>query len=60
MGNDWILQVLDDLRAYARMNGLPALAAQVEEAQRVAVAELNASAAFDAALAPLRRGERPN
>lgn len=60
MRDDWILQVLGDLREYALLNGLPALAAQVEEAQRVAVAELNAAASFDPPALALRRGGRPN
>lgn len=58
MRDDWILGVLDDLREYARLNGLPALAQQLEQAQRVALAELRAAAVFGAA--PPRRDGPPN
>ncbi|MDP2079953.1 MAG: hypothetical protein U0934_15830 [Pseudotabrizicola sp.] len=40
MHHDWIFDVLEDLRSYAVQNGLPATAAQAEEALRVARAEL--------------------
>lgn len=40
MYHDWILEVLEDLRTYAVKNGLPATAAQAEEALRVAKAEV--------------------
>ncbi|MFN4154852.1 MAG: hypothetical protein ACK4HF_09370 [Paracoccaceae bacterium] len=40
MHHDWIFDVLEDLRSYALQNGLPATAAQAEEALRVARAEL--------------------
>jgi len=40
MRNDWILDVLADLRTFARDNGLPALAERVDDAQQVAVEEI--------------------
>ena len=42
MRNDWIFDVLKDLRSFAQRNGLPALAAQVDTAMRVAHAEIGA------------------
>ncbi len=47
MSHEWILDVLRDLRAYARANGFPALARQAEEALGVAEAEIR-----DATLTP--------
>lgn len=44
MRNDWILDVLTDLRTFARDNGLPELAERLDDAQLVAVAELGRSA----------------
>ena len=40
MRNDWILDVLTDLRTFARENGLPNLAEQLDDAQQVAVEEI--------------------
>ena len=40
MGHDWILDVLTDLKTFARANGLPTLAAQLDDASLVAQAEL--------------------
>lgn len=40
MGHTWILAVLDDLRLYAEINGLSALAASLDEAARVAGDEI--------------------
>ncbi len=40
MGHDWILDVLADLKTFARSNGLPSLAAQLDDAGLVAQAEL--------------------
>lgn len=40
MRQDWIIEVLTDLQAFARRNDLPALAAQVETTLLVARAEL--------------------
>ncbi len=40
MRNDWILDVLTDLRTFARDNGLPALAERLDDAQQVAVEEI--------------------
>jgi len=40
MQNDWIIDVLTDLSAFAKCNGLPALAEQLEETALVASVEL--------------------
>lgn len=40
MGRKWIIDVLADLRAFAESNDLPMLAAELEQASRVAEAEL--------------------
>ena len=44
MRHDWIFDVLADLRAYADLNDLPALAAQVEKTIRVADLEVTDAA----------------
>ena len=41
MGNDWILDVLADLRRFAQLNDLPLLAVQLDETAIVANAELS-------------------
>lgn len=40
MQNEWILDVLTDLRTFARQNGLGALADQLDETSAVARADL--------------------
>ena len=40
MGRDWIIDVLADLRNFARDNDLPLLQAQLEEATLVAQVEI--------------------
>lgn len=40
MGNDWIIDVLADLRAFAQKNDLPLLAVQLDETSLVAQAEI--------------------
>jgi hypothetical protein len=40
MANDWIIDVLADLKTYAKKNGLSALAGQLEETTLVALAEI--------------------
>lgn len=42
--NDWILDVLADLKAFAAANGLAALAEQLDDTTLVAAAELAARA----------------
>ena len=42
MNHGWILDVLADLKAYARRNGLTELAEQIQGARDVAVVELAA------------------
>lgn len=46
MKNEWILDVLDDLRAFAGANGLPSLAGQLEDTALMAACEL-ASGSFE-------------
>ena len=40
MAHDWILDVLADLKAYAKNNGLPALADELDEATLIAATEI--------------------
>ena len=40
MSKEWIIDVLGDLRGYARANALPTLAEQLEEAITVASVEI--------------------
>lgn len=40
MGHDWIIDVLTDLKTFARANGMPSLAAQLDDASFVAQAEM--------------------
>lgn len=40
MGNDWIIDVLADLRTFAQKNDLPLLAIQIDETALVAQAEI--------------------
>ena len=40
MGRDWIIDVLADLRMFARKNDMPLLTAQLEEASLVAEVEI--------------------
>lgn len=40
MGSDWILDVLTDLKTYAKKNGMSVLAEQLDDARLVAAAEL--------------------
>lgn len=44
MGHDWILDVLTDLKAFARANGMPSLASQLDDASFVAQAEISSLA----------------
>jgi hypothetical protein len=41
MANDWILDVLTDLKAFATENGLSALASQLDDTALVAAAEIS-------------------
>lgn len=43
MAHDWILDVLADLKAYARKNGLPALVNELDEATLIAATEIASS-----------------
>ena len=40
MQNDWILDVLADLKTFARQNGLSSLASQLDDTQVVAAVEI--------------------
>lgn len=44
MGHDWILDVLTDLKTFARANGMPSLAAQLDDASFVAQSEITSLA----------------
>jgi hypothetical protein len=43
MRSDWILDVLTDLKTFARANDLPALAEQLDDTAIVAMAEIAAT-----------------
>ncbi len=43
LAHDWIIDVLTDMQAYARLNGLDALAAKLDETLAVARAEIAAA-----------------
>lgn len=43
MANDWIIDVLADLKTYARKNGLSVLAKQLQETTLIAAAEIASS-----------------
>lgn len=45
MRRDWILDVLTDLKVFARANGLPILAEQLDDTMIVAMAEISAKGA---------------
>lgn len=55
MPHDWICETLEDLKCYALANGLPALAAKVDEALQIARAEIIAEASFEDTFADLLR-----
>ncbi|PJI85329.1 hypothetical protein BC777_3330 [Yoonia maricola] len=55
MGRDWIIDVLADLRSFARDNDLPLLSAQLEEAGLVAEVEI---ASHSDASVSQKRGEQ--
>lgn len=40
MANDWIIDVLADLKTYAAQNGLSALAGQLDDATLIAATEI--------------------
>lgn len=42
MQNDWILDILRDLKGFADLNGLELLSQQLERTQQVALAEIAA------------------
>ena len=43
MANDWIIDVLADLKTYANKNGLDALSVQLDKASLIAATEIAAS-----------------
>jgi hypothetical protein len=47
MGHDWILDVLTDLKTFARANGMPTLAAHLDDASCVAQIEIASTAEGD-------------
>ncbi|MFN3643919.1 MAG: hypothetical protein ACK4TB_13480 [Gemmobacter sp.] len=42
MPHDWIIDVLTDMRAYAKLNGMEALAEQIDRTLEIARAEIAA------------------
>ncbi len=50
MANEWIIDVLTDLRSFAQKNGMQATAAELEDACLVALAELASKRAGEAGL----------
>ena len=62
MNQTWILDVLTDLKTFAALNSLPALAAQLDETHRLAASELDdlsERAIIGAKIAPGGRGPQP-
>jgi hypothetical protein len=57
MANDWILDVLSDLKAFAAENGLLALAGQLDETTLVAATEISSLEEQGQKLAGLDVGE---
>lgn len=47
MPNDWILEVLEDLRVFAQQNDLPAIETEIARVIPVARTELTTGAAAD-------------
>jgi hypothetical protein len=43
MGHQWIINVLADLRAFAQTNGMPQLAAGLDDVARQAIVEIGVS-----------------
>jgi len=41
MGYEWIFDVLKDLRSFAQVNGMSALAAKADEALKIAAVEVS-------------------
>jgi len=54
MGHEWILDVITDLRAFAKQNELPILAAQLDESALVASAEIRTAVGTNS---PIMRGD---
>ena len=64
MGHDWIIDVLTDLKTFAKANDLKALADQLDDTQLVAKAEIASRARGDGRglfgeSAAIGRGHRP-
>jgi hypothetical protein len=55
MSQDWIINVLEDLRKFAAQNGFLDLAEQLDDAIHVAVAETTAKARHSVATEPYAR-----
>jgi len=52
MSQDWIVDVLQDLRKFSHDNGLAGLAEQLDDTIHIAVAEITAKARADAKVVP--------
>lgn len=60
MKYDWILDVLADLRTFAKVNGLEDLADQLDDTQKVASAEIMSIAERAGALAHIDEAKTGN
>ena len=54
MGHEWIIDVLADLKSFAKTNDLPMLAMQLEDAALIASAEIQSTTEV---LSPRTRGD---
>ncbi|WP_342076641.1 hypothetical protein [Yoonia sp. SS1-5] len=54
MGHEWIIDVLADLKSFAKKNDLPLLAAQLDDTALIASAEI--STIFERT-SPMKRGD---
>ena len=55
MSQDWMIDVLQDLRKFARKNGLEDLAEQLDDTIHIAVADITAMARNGAGAGPYAR-----
>jgi len=57
MRNDWIIDVLADLKAFAELNGMDATAAGLDDAALIAVAEMSSLQAHGPGMGKMMRLE---
>ena len=58
MSQDWMIDVLQDLRIFSQKNGLERLAEQLDDTIHIAVEEITAKAAKTAVVEPYARSNR--